>query len=304
MTPPCRVVVLGTGRLAGSLAGAISARCAPEVAVVAGICGRTPTRVAALAAAVGAPAVTVGDLAESADLILIAVADRAVADVAGAVASVLAGGTFEGGRGAPTGSVVHCSGVLPLDVLADLAATGCAIGAWHPLQAFPTSDTALAPGVTWTITAEDAGLVATLEKLTRALGGRPKRLAARHRPAYHAAAVLAANYPAGLVAHAVGVLTDCGFSESEALAALLPLARSALDGLATAGVPGGITGPAVRGDVATITSHLRALDDRPATRELYRAAGLGIVPFAQAQGLAPEVTRRLEAALTDGRDLP
>lgn len=295
------VGVYGTGRLAGSLARALHDVDGHRLV---GLSGRDATRAATLAEAVGTVALPPDELVAGADLVLVVVADVAIRAAAADLARV----STRGSAGHPAASggwwAVHCSGALPPEALQPLAATGRALGAWHPMQAFPTDATPPAPGVTWTITADDARLAEHLAHLTRRLGGRPHGLAARHRAAYHAAAVLAANYPAALVAHAVAVLTDCGFTEREALAAALPLARSALDGLAAAGVPGGITGPVVRGDVATITSHLEALDGRPKTSALYRAAGLGTLPLAQAQGLSADTVALMRAALTDPRNLP
>lgn len=304
MSPPLRVAIYGTGRLAGSLARALTG--SPGVRFV-GIAGRARARAESLAAAVGVPARAPEELPTATDLLLIAVSDAAIEGVARSLATVLRDGG-DGTSGAVATPrprwVAHCSGALGPDPLEPLATLGWAAATWHPLQAFPTPGTPVAPGTTWTITTDDAALDGALRRLTDALGGVPHALATVDRAAYHAAAVLAANYPAGLIAHAVEVLTGCGFAPAEALEAVLPLARSALQGLTAAGVPGGLTGPVVRGDVATITSHLRALDDRPVTRDLYRAAGLGILPFAQARGLDGGTITRLRAALTGAADVP
>lgn len=315
-TGELRVAVYGTGRVAGALARALSA--APGV-VVAGLGGRDAGRASQAASSAGVRALPAGELLAAGDLLIVAVADGAILAAAQQLAAAARGegllsdataGQLAGAAKAqgPAAGVtarwaVHCSGALGPDALAPLRHAGLGVGAWHPLQAFPTPATPPGASVTWTYTTDDAELAATLEHLTLALGGRPHALATAYRPAYHAAAVLAANYPATLIAHAAGVLTDCGFEPDEALAALLPLARSALDALESAGVPGGLTGPAVRGDVATITSHLAALDARPGTRELYRAVGLGILPLAQARGLDQQGMKRLRAALMDGQNL-
>ena len=94
------------------------------------------------------------------------------------------------------------------------------------LQAFPTPDTTPGAGVTWTHTTEDAELAAILERLTLALGGRPHALGAAYRPAYHAAAVLAANYPATLVAHAAGAVSYTHLDVYKRQASILAVSRS------------------------------------------------------------------------------
>lgn len=295
MSPPLRIAVYGTGRVAGSLAGALSGPLATTgEATLVGVSGRDTGRAAA--ARVGVPFLEPEALGAAADLLVVAVSDAAILEVAHQLAAVPAD-PAAAARTAPRW-VAHCAGALGPEALGPLAANGWRTAVWHPLQAFPTSHTPPAPGITWTITTDDPELARALERLTTALGGRPHRLAAEDRPAYHAAAVLAANYPAALVAHAAEVLRGCGFAEDEALAALLPLTRSALDALATAGVPAGLTGPVVRGDVATVTAHLAALDARPDTRDLYRAAGQAMLPFAQARGLSARDAERIRAALT------
>lgn len=308
-----RIAVYGTGRVAGSLVRAITTRCTSDDAVVAGLSGRSADRAAALAATLGVRLLALDEVDGAADLVVIAVADDAVRDVADRLATAAPMGPAAGARRETPSCeppsprwAAHCSGARGPDALAPLADSGvvAATATWHPLQAFPAPDTPLAPGTTWTITTADAELEQRLASLTRALGGRPHALAAEHRAAYHAAAVLAANDVAGVLALAAEVLTDCGFTRREALEALTPLARGAIDAVATHGVPAGLTGPVMRGDVGTITSHLAALDDRPGTQALYRVAGLGLLPYAQARGLAGPRLAEVRAALTKPRDVP
>lgn len=225
-----------------------------------------------------------------ADLVVVCVPDDVIAHTAARLAV----------EGLPPASFVHCSGALDLSPLQPLADAGHGVGAWHPLQAFATVGTPLQPGITWGITAEDP-LRATLHDLTTRIGGRPLDLTAADRARYHAAAVLAANYSVTLIAHATGLLGDCGLAREEALAALLPLMRSTLDGLEAHGLPDGLTGPAVRGDLGTIERHLQALGDGD-TAALYRAGGLATLGLVAERELAPERIAALEALLAPPPD--
>lgn len=221
-----------------------------------------------------------------ADLVVLCVPDDAIAQTATRLADQVL----------PATAFVHCSGALDLTALQPLADAGHQVGAWHPLQAFATVGTPLQSGITWGITA-DVPLRTALVELTHRLGGKPLPLAASDRTRYHAAAVLAANYSVTLIAHAAGLLAECGLDRDEALSALLPLMRSTLDGLAANGLPHGLTGPAVRGDVGTIERHLAALGSG-ATADLYRAAGLATLGLVAERGLDPDRIAALKALLT------
>ncbi len=88
------------------------------------------------------------------------------------------------------------------------------------------------------------------------------------RLGYHAACALAANHLAVLDAAAAEVLVGQGHDRRRVDAAMAALMRSALDNLLALGFPAGVTGPAARGDRATVRAHLDALDAD--TAALYR----------------------------------
>lgn len=270
MTDP-RVVVVGAGRVGSALSRALADAGMPGALLPA----RDLDVVAAGFAA--------------ADLTVLAVSD-------GAVASVAAGLATRVGHSAHPPAVVHCCGALGLDVLASLAALGASTGCWHPLQAFPSRHTRVEAGITWAITAS-APLDTTLLELTERVHGIPLLLREADKPRYHAAAALASNYSVTLVAHATAVLQGCGLDRDGALAATLALVRSTLHGLAEVGLPDGLTGPLARGDVGTVSTHLRALAAYPDTLALYRAAGLATVPLLADRGMPPGDLERVRMAL-------
>lgn len=264
------VAVLGTGRVAHALAGALD-RVGVEVTRRS---ARDPQRADAL----------------EADLTVLAVSDDAIGPVAAGLAQEAAedGAHDAEPRDGAAGAVVHCSGALDRTPLAPLADRGWRTGGWHPLQAFATPDSPVPPGVTWGITADEV-LSARLVELTRLLGGHPLQLRDEDRARYHAAAAIASNFTDVLVYHAALLLQDCGLDREAALRALLPLVRTSMDGLERVGLPAGLTGPLSRGDVGTVRRHLAALTDRPETERLYREAGLATEPLLRERGM-DEVT--------------
>lgn len=288
------VAIIGAGRVGSAVATALAARGHP----VAGVADTDPQAARRVASQLGTRVADPADLAGDAELTLLTVPDDSVGGATAALATRV---------GAPSRAtapgLVHCSGALDLAPLEPLAARGWAVGSWHPLQAFPSPRTPVAEGITWAVTAGPP-LQDLLVELTEDLGGRPRFLAPEARRRYHAAAVLASNYLVTLVSHAADLLAGCGFSRHQALEALVPLMRTSIDGLAGAGLPGGLTGPLVRGDVGTVAGHLEAIADRPVTAELYRALGLATEPILVERGLAEPVLERIRLVLNITGEAP
>ncbi len=201
-------------------------------------------------------------VADAVDIVFITTPDSAIAAVATAI------------KWRPGQGVVHCCGAAGLDLLAVATAQGATAGAFHPFQTFaalsdPAAALARLSGVVFAVSA--AGwLQEYLDNLARQLGGRPVQIADADRPLYHAAAVLGCGYLATVLQAAVALWQAAGFSPEQAIDALLPLSRATLENLATLGLPAALTGPAVRGDAATVQDHLQAIADRrPELTDLY-----------------------------------
>ena len=178
------------------------------------------------------------------DLVVIATPDDVIADVAAAI------------EPNPDAAVVHMAGSLGLDVVA----THSRHGALHPLVALPDAVTGAARlrGGAWFAVAGDP----IVGDLVAALGGRPFEVADEHRAAYHAAAVIASNHLVALLGQAerVAAAADVPFE------ALLDLVRATVANVAELGPAAALTGPAARGDEATLARHMAALpDDERAT---------------------------------------
>ncbi len=181
----------------------------------------------------------VSDAARGVDVLVIATPDDAIAEVAAAVAPV-AGTT-----------VIHLSGSLGLDALAPHPERG----AVHPLVPLPTGEVGsarLGSGVTFAV----AGAPVTRE-IVECLGGRVVEVSDGDRAAYHAAACIAANHVVALLGQVERVAAEVGLD----LESFLPLTRAAVDDVAALGARAALTGPARRGDWATLSRHLDALPE-------------------------------------------
>ncbi len=187
--------------------------------------------------------VAIDDAAADVDLVLIATPDTVVADVAAAIRP---------GRAV----VAHVAGSLGLDVLAPHDRRA----ALHPLMSLPDAEIGaerLTGG--WFAVAGDP-LVADL---ATALGGRTFEIADDDRALYHAAAAVASNHLVALLGHAQRLGASVGVPAD----ALMALALGSAENAVALGPAAALTGPAARGDEATLVAHIDAIGRR-APREL------------------------------------
>ena len=174
----------------------------------------------------------------------------------------------QGTSSIPTGAVaLHHSGSLGPEAIGPLSSRGFATGSCHPLQTFTgsPSDAGRFEGIAFAVDGEGAGR-ATAHLLARALGGRPVPVPSGARGLYHLAASLGANGLTGLIGASRDALVAAGFDGAEALAALGPLLRTALEEALRLGPEASLTGPAARGDEATLERQRRALERWDASR--------------------------------------
>ena len=82
-----------------------------------------------------------------------------------------------------------------------------------------------------------------------------------------------------------------------------PLAEAARRHAFELGPEQALTGPILRGDYQTVASHLRAVDQAPASvAGLYRPAGLRALAIARGRGLKESVARPIEELLRDNKN--
>ncbi|MFB3894623.1 MAG: Rossmann-like and DUF2520 domain-containing protein, partial [Phycisphaerae bacterium] len=223
------------------------------------------------------------------------------------------------GRGAfARGSIVaHCCGALSSEVLRPARELcGCAVASMHPLQTFPTARAAVdaMPGTYFFIEGDRAAL-GPLEKLARAIGGRPCRIGGtpRQKALYHAAGCMASNYLVALADAVLAVAKEAGIGEKAAWPAMLPLVEATLRNITALGPAGALTGPIARGDAQTVARHLDALArvraaGKKGLDKLYRAMGQWTVGLALRKGgIGRRIARELETILEkkeilDGRE--
>jgi len=197
-------------------------------------------------------------------------------------------------------AMIHTSGSLGAEVLAPAMAAGTQVGSFHPLVAFADTERAVTAlhGATVAIEGDDQ-LLAMLGEMARVIGATPVRLAPGSKPAYHAAAVLAAGGFVALLDAIAELGRVAGLDEAGTLDVYGPLLQGTLDNARVLGIRAALTGPMTRGDIGTLRAHLDALRSHaPDVLPLYTAAAEREIKLAIERGaLAPEVAREMRAAL-------
>jgi len=172
----------------------------------------------------------------------------------------------------PGDIVFHCSGTLSSDCLRVLKEKGCYLASVHPMKSFkqPAISVTQYAGAYCAMEGDEEAL-AVLEPLFTAIGSIPHRIKKEKKALYHAAAVFASNYLITLSHQALNCLMEAGVDQKLAMPMIVNIMQSTLTNLATIQSPRrALTGPAQRGDIATIELHLSAFTDEQ-QKALYKS---------------------------------
>ncbi|HEV2427200.1 MAG TPA: DUF2520 domain-containing protein [Acidimicrobiales bacterium] len=197
-----------------------------------------------------------------ADVVLLAVPDDAIADVAAAIAP-----SYDR-------VIAHLAGSRGLDVLSPHPRAA----SLHPLVPLPEAELGARRlvGATYAVAGDPV-----VAELVASLDGRLVRVPEDRRAAYHAAAAVAANHLVALMGSVQAIAEVAGLSLDD----FLPLAEAALADVRMFGPAAALTGPAARGDMATIDAHLAAIPE--AERPAYVALATAALELAERRAPRP-----------------
>jgi predicted short-subunit dehydrogenase-like oxidoreductase (DUF2520 family) len=232
------VVCLGAGRLARQLIPQLD-----KVGIrVVQVYNRTLAGATNLAAGLTNAEATdqIGSIRTDADLYIIAVADDAISEVAGALRDTHP----------INGVVVHTSGSRGVDILPFPRR-----GAFYPLQTFSDSHIVNFENVPVLVTAEHDEVRSLLWSVAQHISSAVFDITDAQKPALHLAAVFANNFTNHLLTLAEEICLDYGVSFD----ILKPLIEETATKAIVAGPSVSQTGPAIRGDQRTIEKHLDML---------------------------------------------
>ena len=191
-------------------------------------------------------------LAAESGLILVAVSDRAIIEVAESIPQTNA-------------ISIHPSGALPS------LRGGFSL---HPLKSLPpVGDPSDLEGTLLVFEGSNRDVA---QQIASKVGARFAEISAGAKIRYHAGAVFGSNYIAALLDIAEELIGIDGARED-----LAALARSAIDNWVAHTDARRFTGPAARGDAAVMQQHRDALRDSPELAEIYRLLAARIVAAAK-----------------------
>lgn len=193
-----------------------------------------------------------------ADVWMLAVPDRDIADVASQLSQLTQ----------PTAPALafHCSGALGSDVLATLKSIGWQTASAHCLLSFASPASALAQFAGTPCALEgDAAATQTLTPAFEQVGARCFALAAGDKLLYHAGAVFATNFLPVLQSVAQQLWRDSGMPADMVAPLQDSLLKNSVANLLSLGPKGALTGPAARGDLALVQRQAQAVRQWDAT---------------------------------------
>lgn len=193
---------------------------------------------------------TLENLDRDSDLILIAVTDDAIKEVSNKIGNTNA-------------IVAHTSGTTPIDILERV---GSPYGVFYPLQTFSKDIKLNYRKIPFFIEGADNDTEVALKSLAAHISDSVYAVDSNKRKVLHVASVFACNFVNHLWGAANKILADNHIP----FTALTPLIEETIRKATASGEPYSVqTGPAVRGDKATMSQHLDMLRNYPELRELY-----------------------------------
>ena len=189
-------------------------------------------------------------LITNSDLIFITVPDDEIYNVYLNIKNISLTGKF----------LCHCSGTLSSQIFSDIDDFGAFSYSIHPI--FPISDKyesyKYLKDAIFTIEGNSQFLPSVIS-LLGSTGVKIIPMQQSNKVLYHLAAVNVSNLFLALLKRSCSYLKSYGFNEAEAVKALYPLICANINNALDQGITNALTGPAERGDINTIASHISAM---------------------------------------------
>jgi predicted short-subunit dehydrogenase-like oxidoreductase (DUF2520 family) len=289
-----RLGFIGAGRLARCLALGFSHAGYPVTAIAS----RTWTTARQLASQLDHCAAydNPQEVVNAADIVFLTVPDDSIGTTANTLRFDCAATPGSGPR-----ALVHCSGASPVELLMPARTQGASIGGFHPLYLFggDRADLERIRGCSVTIEA-DGALKDALIALAIALGCHPLSIPAGARMLYHGAAHYAASFALCNLAECVALWRTVGFTEDDALRALLPMLAGTIETARDKGLPNALAGPVSRGDAEVVRKQLELLEELGGDHAaLYALLSRRAVELARRRATPPAAIESIAAAVEE-----
>ncbi|MBI1802886.1 MAG: DUF2520 domain-containing protein [Ignavibacteriae bacterium] len=278
-----KVSIIGAGTVGSVIVLALHDKGYPIVSII----NRSGQSAIALAKAVKCERVStnLNDLAASTQILIIAVSDAAIAEIAVSLAQVKRV-KFKGMF------VFHLSGAHTSDLLEPVRKKGAVTASIHPIQTFPrgqrlTQLRARLRGISYGIEGNQEG-IKLARQIVNDLEGRAVVIPKELKPLYHIACVFASNYMMVFINTISELSKRLGFGAAWT-EILGPLMTTSMENVVTQPISSVLTGPIVRKDFETLERHLDALaESAPNLLPLYTVCGIELVRLAKSSGRLTE----------------
>lgn len=160
--------------------------------------------------------------------------------------------------------LVHTSGSVSVEELQYAATSN--LGVFYPLQTFTKSKKVEFKSVPIFIESSDEETGQVLEEIAKSLSNQVRKISSRERKALHIAAVIASNFSNYMLISAKEVMEQNGLDFEW----LKPLIAETVTKSLQIGPEAAQTGPAKRGDLQILDSHMEFLKDDPSKQEMYK----------------------------------
>ena len=210
---------------------------------------RGASRARALARRIGARLVVVGSETITGDIVWITVTDDSIAAVARTIAK---SGDWNGRI------VFHSSGALTSDELAPLREKGARVASVHPMMTFVRGKTPDMSAVAFAIEG-DASAARVAHSIVAKVGGKGFAIRKKNKVLYHVFGSFASPLLIALLAAMEDVALAAGIKKKDIRSVAVPILRRTWENYLLHGAGVALTGPLMRGDVATVKKHLAAL---------------------------------------------
>ncbi len=283
------ISIIGAGRVGRTLGALMRQRAHITVQHV---CSQTLESAEAAVGVIGAGE-AVADLraVTPSSLLMLSVPDSMISDVARRLAAdhLVAPGTI----------VFHCSGALSSVELRALREKGAQVASVHPIRSFADPSLAIKMFEGTYITLEgDSAACESLRALFTSIGGVVLEITPHAKTLCHVGHVFASNYLVGVLDIARQIYRRAGIDDSVSTNFLRPIVHGTVENVLSLGTTKALTGPIMRGDVATVEQHSEVLaEDLPHLSQIYAALGSVVLEIAQRGGLEDETAGKLMSAL-------
>jgi len=282
------ISIVGPGRMGSALAVNLARVGYETKFLVTRSVAKAGSNSRKLARRVGAQVAALGERTLDTELVWITVPDDEIAGVAAKLAAA------EEWRGR---TVFHSSGALTSDLLSALRRKGAKVASVHPGMTFVGRSLPRLEGVPFGVEG-DAEAVRLANRIIRDLGGIAVPIKKKNKVLYHAFGTFASPMVIALMATLEEVGRAAGIKTSDISTMAGPLLGQTLSNYLEHGARAAFSGPLVRGDVATVRSHLTALKKKPQARESYVSlarAALKLLPVKNRAAIQRELTEQRRA---------